>query len=407
MKIVEINAFADGSTGNIMMQIAKRARQLQQKAITFSTIVFSVKGVPQKQHIPEHHYFSSYIENFIHYSLAQCTDGNGLFSVFATIRLIKQIKKIKPDILQLHNLHEYCISFPLLFRYIRKERINTVWTFHDCWAFTGHCMHFDYAECERWKTGCGKCRQKHINPRCRVERSRYLWQKKKKCFTSADTLTIVTPSEWLAGLVRQSFLQSFPVKVIHNGIDTEVFSPVKSDFREKNRLTDKHIVLGVASDWGVMKGLDVFVKMSCDLKETYKVVLIGVDEALEKQLPANIYCIRRTQDKHELASIYTAADVFANPTREDTFPTVNIEALACGTPVVTYNTGGSPEILDKTCGSVVNKDDYLSFMKEIIRICEEKPYQKDNCIKRAEQFRAENSYNEYISLYERIYGGSL
>ena len=404
MIIAQVNAYANGSTGSIMTQIADYARRHGHKVQTFSAAVFSVKGKARQESIPDHSLFSGYRENFIHYTLAQCTDGNGLYSVFGTIRLVRRLKEIRPDILHLHNIHEFCLCFPILFRYIRKNRINTVWTFHDCWAFTGHCMHFDYAGCESWKTGCGNCPRKHFNPRSRIDRSSRLWKIKRKVFTSTDTLTIVTPSDWLAGLVKESFLGNCTVRVIRNGIDLKTFALRQSDFREKKGFGDHSVVLGVASDWCEMKGLDIFIRLARDLGEDFRIVLVGTNERLEKSLPDNIYCIRRTADRKELADIYSAADVFANPTREDTFPTVNIEALACGTPVVTFRTGGSPEIPDGTCGSVVERDDYEAFRDEITRICREKPFSQEDCIRRAGHFSTEACCEEYLTLYESICG---
>lgn len=214
-------------------------------------------------------------------------------------------------------------------------------------------------------------------------------------------MTIVTPSEWLASLVKESYLKYYPVKVINNGIDLNVFKPTESDFRKKYALENKYIVLGVAFGWGRRKGLDVFVELARRLdKEKYKVVLVGTDDNVDKLLPENIISIHRTQNQTELAEIYTAADVFANPTREENYPTVNMESVACGTPVVTFNTGGSPEMLDETCGAAVAKDDNDAMYNEIIRICEAKPYSLEACIKKAKGFDKNEKFGEYIRLYE-------
>ena len=214
-------------------------------------------------------------------------------------------------------------------------------------------------------------------------------------------MTIVTPSEWLAGLVKESYLKDYPVKVINNGIDLNVFKPTESDFRKKYALENKYIVLGVAFGWGRRKGLDVFIELEKRFdKEKYKVVLVGTDDNVDKLLPENIISIHRTQNQTELAKIYSAADVFANPTREENYPTVNMESVACGTPVVTFNTGGSPEMLDETCGAAVAKNDIDAMYNEIIRICEAKPYSLEACIKKAKGFDKNEKFGEYIRLYE-------
>lgn len=404
MRIVEINAYEDGSTGRIMMHIANYARRLGHHVDTFSTNVFSTSGLKLRPAIEGHSYFSSYFENMIHYIMAQFTDGNGLYSTVATFRLIRRLKKIKPDILQLHNLHEFCINVPQLLRYIEKNKVNTVWTFHDCWAFTGHCMHFDNAKCEKWINGCSNCPQKYVNPRSRVDRSALMWKKKRDALSNVKTLTIVTPSEWLEELTRRSFLRGMPIQVINNGIDTSIFLPRSSDFRDRYNLDDKYIALGVASDWSYLKGLDIFIKLAKELDERFVVVLVGVSAVLE--LPANIIGISRTNNQMELAEIYSAADIFVNPTREDTFPTVNIEALACGTPVITFRTGGSPEIINEKCGMAVDKDDYDALKRGIIETCEGKPFESGSCVEHASQYTSEKCYSKYIALYEQIIEGA-
>ena len=212
-------------------------------------------------------------------------------------------------------------------------------------------------------------------------------------------MTIITPSQWLADLVQQSFLQDCTVRVIHNGIDLSVFTPTENGFREKYGLQDKHIVLGVSFGWSTKKGLDVFVALADRLGEGYQVVLVGTNDQIDAELPKNILSIHCTQNQKELAEIYTAADVFVNPTREDTFPTVNMEAIACGTPVITFRTGGCPEIVNERCGAVVDTDDVDALQAEIIRACEEGVYPQENCLNRAIAFNAEISFHKYIQLY--------
>ena len=215
-------------------------------------------------------------------------------------------------------------------------------------------------------------------------------------------LTIITPSQWLANLVKYSFLKDYPVKVINNGIDLSVFKPTENSFREKNGLTGKKIVLGVAFGWGVRKGLDAFIELEKRLPDDYQIVLVGTDDNVDKRLPAKIISIHHTQNQKELAEIYTAADVFANPTREENYPTVNMESIACGTPVVTFRTGGSPEILDETCGSAVDCDDVDALEIEIRRICEEKPYSVEACLAWSKNFDKNSRFEEYMKLYKEV-----
>ena len=227
---------------------------------------------------------------------------------------------------------------------------------------------------------------------------------KKKWFSGVDNMTIVTPSEWLKDLVKQSFLNDYPVKVINNGIDLSVFKPTESDFRSRYGIPEsKRIVLGVAFGWGKRKGLDVFVDLAKRLDgENYQIVLVGTDPAVDKHLPDNVISIHRTHDQTELAELYTAADIFVNPTREENYPTVNMEAIACGTPVLTFRTGGSPEIVDESCGSVVECDDIDALEREVIRICTTNAYSKEDCLAHAKSFDKNERFKEYIELYESI-----
>lgn len=274
---------------------------------------------------------------------ARLFDNEGLNAKHATKKFIKWVKTYDPDVIHLHNLHGYYLNLEILFDYLKTCGKKIVWTLHDCWAFTGHCSYFDYPHCDRWKTGCSGCIRLHDYPKSFTDRSKRNFDKKKQLFTGISNLTIVTPSEWLADLVKQSFLKEYPVEVINNGIDLSIFKPTPSDFRERHGLHDQKIILGVAFVWDKRKGFDDFIKLAGVIDDGYRIVMVGVNKKQKKHLPKNIIGIERTNNIKELAEIYTAADVFFNPTYEDNYPTVNLEAQACGTPVVTYATGGSVE----------------------------------------------------------------
>jgi putative colanic acid biosynthesis glycosyltransferase len=399
MKIVEINAYDFGSTGKIMLQIAEVARKYGLHVYTFSS-----SRMARKAGITNHEYIDKYIDYRVHMIFGMLSGYEMSFSYFATRRLIKKMKEISPDIIHLHNTHGWFLNHRLLFNYIKRHNVRVIWTLHDCWTFTGRCPHFLLTGCDRWKSGCHNCLyDKNQYPASFIfDRSKHQWKLKKKMFTAVDNMTIITPSKWLAELVKVSYMGKYPVKVINNGIDLSVFKPSESSFRKSLNLEGKYIILGVASSWGRRKGLDVFIKLSQMLDENYKIVLVGLNKGELSAIPKNIICIERVNNQTELAEIYTAADVFANPTREDNFPTVNMEALACGTPVVTFNTGGSPEVIDESCGSVVDCDDVHAFAKEIKRICEEKPFSQEACLKRAKNFDMNDKFIEYVKLYQEI-----
>lgn len=290
-------------------------------------------------------------------------DNAGFNSRRATKKFLKWVEEYDPDVIHLHNLHGYYINVKLLFEYLKRSGKKVIWTLHDCWSFTGHCSHFVSAGCEKWKEQCYDCPKSHLYPKAFIDRSRFNYEKKKKIFCAVPNLTIVTPSKWLADLVKESFLREYKTVVINNGIDLNVFRPTESNFRKEYGLTDKKIVLGVASAWGRNKGLYDFIKLSEMLDENYKIVLVGLKKEQLSEMPKNIVCIQRTNDATELAAIYTAAYVFVNSTYSDTYPTVNLEAQACGTPVITYRTGGSTESTDES--SVVKQGDIEALKDKI------------------------------------------
>lgn len=393
MKVVQINATCGiGSTGKICVGIS----ELMSANNIENYILFSSRtnGYPLGTPCSNERYLK------IQALKARILGNYGFNSKKATRKMIRELERIEPDVVHLHNIHGHDCDLELLFSYFRRKKTKLIWTFHDCWAFTAYCPHFTMMKCGKWRTQCSSCiRRREFS--WFFDWSGALFQKKKKLFSGLD-LTIVTPSRWLAGLVKESFLEAYPVKVVNNGINLEVFKPNQSDFRTRYALEGKKLLLGVSFEWGIRKGLDVFLELARRLPEDYRIILVGTDQNVDKLLPENIVSIHRTQNQRELAEIYCAADLFVNPTREENYPTVNMESLACGTPVLTFRTGGSPEIIDETCGSVVACDDVDAMEKEILRICGENPYTKDACLKRAAAFDQKERFKEYLELYGRI-----
>lgn len=393
MKIVQINATCGvGSTGKICVGISQMLIE---------------NGV-------ENYIFYSSKTNGYQYGIKCSNDkyiklqalksrvfGNyGFNSKKATRKIVKQLEAINPDIVHLHNIHGHDCDLEMLFNYFREHRIRLIWTFHDCWAFTGYCAYFDRVKCNKWKVQCFQCVKKHEYSWF-WDKSKKVFEKKRKLFDALD-LIIVTPSKWLGDMVQESFFRNYPIKIINNGIDLETFRPSKSHLRQRYNLENKKIILGVAFDWDERKGIDVFESLAKRLPEEYKIILVGTNKELDKQLSNDILAVHRTNSQKELAEFYSIADVFVNPTREENYPTVNMESLACGTPVLTFRTGGSPEMLDESCGGVVECNDVDALEKEIIRICSEKPYTEAACTKKARDFDENEKFKEYLELYERI-----
>lgn len=396
MRVLQINSFCgSGSTGRIAADLSRGLREAGHDCLIAygrDTVLTEIKSLR----------IGTKADNYVHALNTRLFDNQGFCSVKATKQLIRQIRSYDPDIIHLHNLHGYYLNIEILFDYLRSAQKPIVWTLHDCWAFTGHCAYFDYAGCNKWKTECNRCPQKNRYPASiLVDRSHKNYALKKSLFTSVDHMTIVTPSRWLAGLVGQSFLFRYPVKVIPNGIDLQSFQPTAGNFRAGHHLEDKFIVLGVANVWEKRKGLNYLAELAGVLGENYKIVVVGVTEKQKRHFPGSVLCIPRTNFIKELAGIYTAADVFVNPTMEDNFPTTNLEALACGTPVITFDTGGSPEAIDESCGIVVDRGN-LEKLKSAIEWLRQNKISSECCRKRAEQFSSVKSYNEYLQLYDYL-----
>lgn len=340
-----------------------------------------------------------------HGVMSRLCDAHGFASRQATQALVRELEIWKPDIVNIHNLHGYYIHIGELFDYLKRMQIPVVWTFHDCWPFTGHCAHFERVGCDRWKSECFNCPNRNGYPTSFfVDRSTQNFRKKKEIFNGLNNLTIVTPSQWLAKHVANSFLSAYPIKLIYNGVDLNVFKPHNNaeNVRFKYGLSDKAIVLGVANTWKKRKALKDFIALGDMLHKDIQIVLIGMTAEQARDLPQNIKAISRTENQQELAVLYSAADVFVNPTYIDNFPTTNIEALACGTPVITYRTGGSPEAIDTETGVVVEKGDMEGLKATIERIVErEKVFYSEKCRERAMKlYDSKKRYNDYVDIFK-------
>ncbi len=395
MKVLLINSVPYGSTGRIVFELYKKLKENGHQA----KMAFGYSYHPIKQLKGKYIKIGNPLDKKLHNTLTLFKGYHGVYSVRATRKLIKQIKEYKPDVLHLHNLHSGYINIPLLFEYIKQSRIKVVWTLHDCWAFTGKCPHYTFVGCNKWKQECRECSQLSQYPKSLKDRTTENFYLKKEWFLGVKDLTLVTPSEWLYKEVKQSFLKDYKTVVINNGIDLSVFKRAEVKDKIKNAPKNK-TVLAVSYGWNDRKGFSDLIKVADKLGSDYQVIIVGTDKNNQKYLTTNVLEVKRTDGREKLIELYSLADVFFNPTKEDTFPTVNIEALACGTPIVTYDTGGSVEIINSSCGIVVKNGDVDNAVKQIERICEEKPYSVEDCIKRSQDFNKEEKFSEYIRLYE-------
>ncbi len=399
LKILQINTVCgSGSVGRIAVDIYHTLEKNGDKGM----IAYGRRTAPEGIRAFR---FGSPLDMGVHVLSTFFRGEHGFASGRQTKRLIGRIRKWNPDVIHLQNIHGFVLQVEILFAYLKEAGKPVVWTLHDCWPYTGHCAFYDYTACEGWKTGCRACREYQRTYPYALFRNHTIqnYERKRTAFTGVADLTIVTPSRWLAGEVKQSFLKEYPVQVIPNGIDRKCFRPVKSLLRQRLGLEGRFVILGVANVWERRKGLEYFVKLSGRLSEEYKVILIGLSKKQIKSLPENIIGLERTSGAEELAEYYSMADVFVNATLEDNFPTTNLEALACGTPVITFNTGGSPESVDESCGQVVPKGDTEALIKAI-RQEREAPRQSESCLKRAERYEKYDRFREYVELYHRLAG---
>jgi len=398
MRFLQINVTANvGSTGRIAEGIGLAAQQ----AGFDSWIAYGRVAAPSASHLIRIGTKFDYCEHGIETRLL---DNHGLASRRATQGFLREVDELKPDIVLLHNIHGFYINYKHLFGYLREKGIPLVWTLHDCWPFTGHCAYFSFAECDKWKTGCGRCPQKTTYPSSYfLDRSEKNYRDKKRFFTSIPNLTIVSVSQWLDDLIGQSFLKDFRHVVIRNGIDTEVFSPAADnrEIRKKLKIADDEtMLLGVAADWSPRKGLKDFCKLAGRLLPKQKIVLVGLSKKQMEGLPPNVTGFERTDSARELAEIYSAADLFLNLTYEDNYPTTNLEAISCGTPCLTYRTGGSPESVCPETGYVVEQGDLASVLEIVKRLPEKDvPGLRDHAVR---HFSQETCFKQYIPVFESI-----
>jgi len=400
-KLLQINITANwGSHGKI-------AESLGVMAISHGWESHIAFGRWYNKSLSHLYHIGSMTDEYIHGIISRLADNHGLMSTGPTKKLIEYIRQVNPDIIHIHNIHGYYLNYPLLFRYLSECGKPVVWTLHDCWPFTGHCAHYMFAGCEKWKTECGNCQLLSNYPASIfLDRSKRNFQKKKQSFLSVKDLTLVPVSHWLEAQLSQSFLQSKPIHMIHNGIDTERFSHQEQsiDFYKKYGLElSGNIILGVASNW-YRKGLDDFIAIRHLLPQSYQIILVGLNKKERKALPQNIIGIERTENVDELVALYSVANVFFNPTWEDNFPTTNLEAMACGTPVITYDTGGSPEAIDLHTGIVIERGNLNAATAAIVHVCNSgKNHYMTACRNKVtNEFTNQKMLANYMNLYDTV-----
>lgn len=393
--LLQINVTANwGSTGKIAEQIGI----LAQEHGWDSYIAYGRNMNPSKNKLIK---IGSMLDVYEHYFENRFFDNEGRGSRKATKRFLKEIDKIRPDIVHLHNIHDHYLNYELLFKYLAERKLPVVWTQHDLWSMTGHCA-FNLVGCDKWKVDCKDC---PVIPFCSLDRSISGYKSKKVHFTSIEKMTIVPVSEWLSSQVKQSFLNKYPIKVIKNGIDIDIFRPVKTECLDKYGLKGAKYVISVATRWSNAKGLDDFYNIRKILREDIKIVLVGLSEKTIAKLPNGIIGIPRTQSQMELAQLYSGAEALVSLSGSETFGLTIAEALSCGTPAIVYNNTAQPELVDINTGTIIPNGNFKKVASAIEDFFDSyfKSCHTHDCCKRAkENFDKNKSYQSYIQLYSDI-----
>jgi glycosyltransferase involved in cell wall biosynthesis len=399
LKILQINSTANvGSTGRIASEIGQLIKQKGWE----SYIAYGRDAVICQSTLIR---IGSKIDIILHGIKSRLFDKHGLGSVNATKRLIQEIKKNQPDIIHLHNIHGYYLNYIILFDFLSSSGIPVIWTLHDCWSFTGHCSYFHYACCDKWKTQCFKCPQKTKYPASIIiDNSSDNYNLKRRIFNKIENLTIVTVSDWLGGLVKQSFLKDKKIQTIHNGIDTDIFKPKENGnkIRDKYGINNRFMILSVATAWTNRKGMKDLFELSTLITENEVIVMLGLTPKQIKEIPPAIIGLPRTENFKDLADLYSTANVLLSTSYEETFGLTIAESFACGTPAIVYNRTATPYLVSAETGFVVEPKDYNSIISAIQKIKQEqKSKYVSVCRDRALKFFDKNKqFLKYVDLYE-------
>ncbi len=403
MKILQINAvYGIGSTGTIIKDLHELALF---KGIE-SYVAYSVSNQPQSK-IKNAYKVGNVFGKKMHALLYRFGGKQAYFSRFSTYRLINYIKKIKPDIVNLHNLHSNYIHLNKLLRFLANEKIKTVITLHDCWFYTGGCFHYTEIACDKWQRECGNCPKRITDLSAYItENSDKVLADRKKYFKAIDNLTCLGVSDWVTEEAKKSFLKDKNFATVKNGIDTDFFAYTESDFRNQYGLSGKFVILGLASKFQKAVNQETYEYLVSHLSEDERLILLGCSEDYKKTLPDKVIGLDFIHDRDLLRKIYSAADVFVNCSREETLSMVTVEPQSCGTPVVVYeNTGIKETVSAGLTGFVVKNGDFKAFYDAIEKVKTfGKSAFKNSCREWTENnFNRKNNYLKVLELYKNIY----
>ncbi len=407
MKVLQINAvYGQGSTGTIVRDIENLCEQ--------AGIECYVASPDKKVLNAKHGYIiGNMIDHKLHALLSRIHGKQAYFSHIPTRNLIRWMDKIKPDIVHLHNLHSNYIHLNILLQYLAKKDIKTIITLHDCWFFTGGCFHYTAIGCYKWLVDCKNCpKKKQDTPSFFRKHSAKILADRKKKLLAIPHLYITDVSEWMSHEALKSFLRDTPNYIIRNGIDMQIFRPLHSDFRIRLGLENKYVILGPASKWLLPVNRDLLINFVGQMQTDEILLLFGV--CTDKQmdyldslhfLDGKVRTYGYTKNRKELAALYTMSDIFVNTTHEDSLSLINVEAQACGTPVVTFDQTGPKETVDNVNSFNVPVGDVEKLYKKIklVRKSSKEVISRKCQMFVENKFDMHNNYQLYIKLYKYIY----
>lgn len=398
MRVMQINAVSTIlSTGRTTKELA-----LSLKARGHETSVVYSEGVLDYS---EGYHMGNLIDKKIHAFCSRTTGLIGYFSYRETKKVLRYILEWKPDVVRIGNLHGNFINIPMLLDFLSEQNIAVIVTLDDCFWFTGKCCHYTITGCYGWKKKCGNCPRVHRDNRSWFfDRTSKMLEDKRRKFGAMKKLAVVGVSEWITEQASQSLFSSAKyIKKVYNWIDIDLFKPTESELKSELNISNCFIILGVSTVWATDKGLDDFIELSKNLNDDERIVLIG-NIAGAFNFPSNIISLPRTDTVEKLAEYYTMADVFVNPSVEETFGKVTAEALACGTPVIVYNTTACPELVAEQCGKVVELHNVLQMRHAIDEIKHNgKQFYSEMCRNHAvKNFEKEKCIQEYIDIFESL-----
>ena len=397
MKVLQINAYGNFSTGKIAQGIA-----LECNSSNIENLFLYGRNECANPSVNSKKIASSFSCKF-HFLMSRVFDRTGFYSYFQTKKIVKEIQKYHPDIIHLHIIHGYYCNIKVLFKYLANCGVPIIWTFHDCWAYTGHCAYYLSAKCYKWKTQCNRCTEKMTYPRSFVfSQSKRNFIDKKKLFTSIKNLTIVANCDWLKSETLDSFFKDYKVIAINNGVDQNVFKYNQEARYKLFGETKKTIVLTIANKWDIRKGLldviEVYKKLDSD-RFTFVVVGLTPEDwrLYNYDVPESFIVVNRTSNQKELSDYYSSADYFLCLSHEDTCPTTIIESISCGTPVLTYSIGGCSEaIVDGITGKTFLENDTDAIACFLSRL---PAFKRKECIDIGKKYDSKKCFAKYIDLY--------